>query len=64
MCGRATLSTRPADLAEVFGLDEVALLTPHYNVARGHGGHPDCQKIIERVPRPRFSFERKRVAEV
>jgi putative SOS response-associated peptidase YedK len=33
MCGRATLSTPPEDLAEVFGLDEVPLLTPHYNLA-------------------------------
>jgi len=33
MCGRATLSTPPEDLAEVFGLDEIPLLTPHYNVA-------------------------------
>jgi putative SOS response-associated peptidase YedK len=33
MCGRATLSSPPDDLAEVFGLDEVPLLTPHYNLA-------------------------------
>jgi putative SOS response-associated peptidase YedK len=33
MCGRATLSMPPDDLAEVFGLDEVPLLTPHYNIA-------------------------------
>jgi putative SOS response-associated peptidase YedK len=33
MCGRATLSTPPEDLAEVFGLDEVPSLTPHYNLA-------------------------------
>jgi putative SOS response-associated peptidase YedK len=33
MCGRATLSTPPEDLAEVFGLEEVPLLAPHYNLA-------------------------------
>ncbi len=33
MCGRATLSTPPEELAEIFGLDEVPLLTAHYNLA-------------------------------
>jgi putative SOS response-associated peptidase YedK len=33
MCGRAVLSTPPDDLAEIFGLEEVPRLTPHYNLA-------------------------------
>lgn len=37
MCGRATLSTGPEDLAEIFNLDEVPLLTPHYNIAPSQG---------------------------
>src|SRR5438445_8433846 len=33
MCGRATLSTPPEELAELFGLDEVPDLEPRYNIA-------------------------------
>jgi putative SOS response-associated peptidase YedK len=33
MCGRATLSTSPADLRELFGLEEMPELVPRYNVA-------------------------------
>ena len=32
MCGRTALSTKPEDLREIFGLDEVPQLVPHYNV--------------------------------
>src|SRR3974390_855837 len=32
MCGRTSLSSAPDDLREVFGLDQVPELTPHYNV--------------------------------
>jgi putative SOS response-associated peptidase YedK len=33
MCGRATLATPPEELAETFGLEDVPLLRPHYNLA-------------------------------
>ena len=33
MCGRATLSTSPADLRDLFGLEEMPALVPRYNVA-------------------------------
>src|SRR5689334_18371375 len=33
MCGRATLSTPPEDLAEIFGLDQIPPLAAHYNLA-------------------------------
>lgn len=33
MCGRATLSTPPEDLREIFGLGETPALTPRYNIA-------------------------------
>jgi putative SOS response-associated peptidase YedK len=33
MCGRTTLATAPADLEELFGLDEVPELPPRYNIA-------------------------------
>ncbi len=33
MCGRATLSTPPEDLRELFGLDETPELTARYNIA-------------------------------
>ena len=32
MCGRTALTTSPEDLRELFGLDEVPELVPHYNV--------------------------------
>ena len=32
MCGRTSLNTKPEDLREIFGLDEVPQLVPHYNV--------------------------------
>lgn len=37
MCGRATLSTSPEDLAEALGLTEIPLLTPHFNIAPSQG---------------------------
>jgi putative SOS response-associated peptidase YedK len=33
MCGRATLTTPPEDLAEIFGLAEVPALAPRFNIA-------------------------------
>jgi putative SOS response-associated peptidase YedK len=33
MCGRATLSTPPEVLAELFGLDETPVLEPRFNIA-------------------------------
>ena len=33
MCGRATLSTPPEDLRELFGLDELPELPPRFNIA-------------------------------
>ena len=33
MCGRATLSTSPEELRDVFGLAETPTLTPRYNIA-------------------------------
>lgn len=32
MCGRTALTTSPADLREAFGLAEMPVLAPHYNV--------------------------------
>ncbi len=32
MCGRTALTAAPEDLREVFGLDELPELTPHYNI--------------------------------
>jgi putative SOS response-associated peptidase YedK len=32
MCGRTALTAAPEDLRDVFGLDEVPELTPHYNI--------------------------------
>ena len=37
MCGRATLSTPPEELAELFGLDEKPELEPRYNIAPSQG---------------------------
>ncbi len=37
MCGRATLSTGPEDLAETFDLAEVPVLSAHYNIAPSQG---------------------------
>ena len=45
MCGRATLSTPPEDLAALFDLDVVPPLLPHYNLA------PTQSLAIIRVPR-------------
>jgi putative SOS response-associated peptidase YedK len=45
MCGRATLTTPPEDLAEFFGLDEVPQISPRYNVA------PTQPIAVIRVPR-------------
>src|ERR1019366_1855936 len=32
MCGRPALTAPPADLREIFGLDETPAIVPHYNV--------------------------------
>jgi putative SOS response-associated peptidase YedK len=32
MCGRAALTASPAELREIFGLDETPAVVPHYNV--------------------------------
>jgi|CZKU01.1.fsa_nt_gi putative SOS response-associated peptidase YedK len=32
MCGRAALTASPAELREIFGLDETPVIVPHYNV--------------------------------
>lgn len=35
MCGRFTLTTTPEEVAEHFGLDQVPLLSPRFNIAPG-----------------------------
>ena len=35
MCGRFTLTTTPEEVAQHFGLDEIPLLSPRFNVAPG-----------------------------
>jgi putative SOS response-associated peptidase YedK len=45
MCGRTTLSTPKEDLRELFGLDEVPELQPHYNIA------PSQPIAVIRAPR-------------
>src|ERR1700722_5164211 len=36
MCGRTALTASPEDLREIFGLEEVPSLVPHYNVPPSH----------------------------